>query len=403
MKRRALFLVLCLLLAPAELAVGGPSMGSQLDRAPGTTSEEPLPSGSDPAVYSPNTPRLLPVGETPATGFATGTVDMGTALDADSSSLDAQYQSLQIEARLAAAGSDAAARTVVEGALDRLEARVAALRARERTAIQNYHSGVISGRTLLEELTSVHVGATALQTPVQTLDDSGFAPDDSTLGDRRQAVASRLQTLKGPVRKHAATGIQRTGTTDRIHVETTPRGVTLARIDDDTYIRETTRLDALDDSREDDFNGSPSALYEHVGKQYPWVNETFSELRTSQGSIPSVTLFHPQGSLSVLVDGSSQLIVQDVHRLEMATMPTAAGENQTSGDLTVRLNHTYRSGPLLVETVDASGSPTNASVTVDGTTVGTTGTDGRLWTIAPTESQTVRAHTEQTTASVRTA
>ena len=63
--------------------------------------------------------------------------------------------------------------------------------------------------------------------------------------------------------------------------------------------------------------------------------------------------------------------------------------------ISVAVNRTHGGGPLAVDTrSNLTGDPVNATVFVDGDRVGTTGTDGRFWTVAPREAYTVAVATE---------
>jgi hypothetical protein len=62
--------------------------------------------------------------------------------------------------------------------------------------------------------------------------------------------------------------------------------------------------------------------------------------------------------------------------------------------LLLSVNRTHAGGPLAVRVQsNATADPVGATIVVDGEPVGTTGSDGRLWTLAPRETFTVTAST----------
>ncbi|MXR51228.1 hypothetical protein GRX03_06370 [Halovenus sp. WSH3] len=77
-----------------------------------------------------------------------------------------------------------------------------------------------------------------------------------------------------------------------------------------------------------------------------------------------------------------------------------AGQRSIAGTVTnasesleVTLGLTHASGPLRVTVTDDSGAVSNATVRIDGAFVGTTDSDGRLWTIQPRNGFEVTAET----------
>jgi hypothetical protein len=179
------------------------------------------------------------------------------------------------------------------------------------------------------------------------------------------------------------------------------------------YVREAYLPEVRDPGGTDQFRTDRGydleAARTRASELYPWTFEnagpTSTGLRTGEpylyrAGVYSVTVDHPhgaagQGDLVTYIDGASGEVFREVQLKDLSEVPTAEPRVNRSAGLYVAVNRTHPGGPVAVFVrSNATGSPVDASVAIDGEPIGRTGSDGQLWTVAPRTAFTVRVTTE---------
>jgi hypothetical protein len=267
--------------------------------------------------------------------------------------------------------------------------------------------------TYLRELAAVDAGAdelsrslTQLYEYVDSMRDPPVSPD--RIAERK----TRLVGLRGPVRDRVADAMLGETEPLRVSVETSDTAVVLATVTGSEfnrqYIREAYLPSARDPGGTDQFRTAGGydlgAARARASELYPWTFEnagpTSTGLRTGEpylyrAGVYSVSVDHPhgtagQGDLVTYIDGATGEVFREMQFKDVSEIPTAEPLTNRSGGLHVGVNRTHAGGPVSVFVrSNATDEPVDAAVSIDGEPVGTTGSDGQLWTVAPREAFTV--------------
>jgi len=359
----------------------------------------------------------LPADEVRRTGYNSTGVDVGSATEAWSAQHQHRQDALAFEERFRRSGGREARTRLVTNRLAAIEAQEEALDERQDRAIARYARGEISAASFLRTRLVVNAEANEL---LETLDRVQSAPDtapDYSLNEsttsRLRDVEGELRTLTGPVGNQLQSG-ETTATDRRFYVEASENGYMLATVTDDDYVRET-RLDgARDATAYDRFlseavnDGDPETDRLNIADNraaslYPWLYEQQRPSFTYYGmsGIYKLTADHPDGELTAYLDGGTTEVFYEEQFRDLSDVRTTATASNVDGTLAVTVRQSGETGPLLVT---ASNNETSASVdgtvTIDGQPVGTTGSDGVLWTIEPRGGYTVTVSSDSGDTSV---
>jgi hypothetical protein len=360
----------------------------------------------------------IPVSEIERTEFASAHIDAAGAATVDRAEIEGRYSYLTLVESFTAAGTTVEREAAVEVALARLENRVTAVERRDRRALAAFNGGEMSAGTYLRELAAVDARADELSRSLTQLYEHVDSMRDPPVSPARIAeMKTRLVGLRGPVRDRVAAAMRGESDPIRVFVETSDTGVVLATVTGSEfnrqYVREAYLPSARDPDGTDGFRTDRGydlgAARERASELYPWTFEnagpTSTGLRTGEpylyrAGVYSVTVDHPhgtatQGDLVVYIDGATGEVFREVQFKDLSEIPTGEPVVNRSAGLSVAVNRTHGGGPLSVDArSNATGEPVDATVFVDGARVGTTGSDGQLWTIAPREAYTVAVGAE---------
>ncbi|MFB6094561.1 MAG: hypothetical protein ABEJ77_06435 [Halanaeroarchaeum sp.] len=343
-------------------------------------------------AVSTNTSDVLALDGTDRAGFGRADLSVTQTLDAASSTLATDFQRHRLAAALDAANTDAERRRIVRNATAWVERETAELRATERQMRAAYRAGDRSARAYLTTLGRLHARATALERTVQAI-----ATADVRTEGGIQHLRARLRTFQGPVRAALAAAM-RGESSPRVFVAASASGVALSTIDDGAFVRGAVRYDNLDDAV-----GSMAfdEAETRFGELYPWTSA--HKQRISMGAIGAdvyvVEYTHSHGTLAAALDGSTGRIFREVQTKRLSSLPVETTVHRT-GNLTIGVSRTYGGGPLRVTVGNATGAPVaDATVTVNGTTVGTTSA-GAVWTISPVGEYPIVVSTDAATVQV---
>jgi hypothetical protein len=407
MRRAIAVVVCCCLLAGAAVAV--PSADDRQNARPVT-----------PAT---NTSEYLAIGPNAAetTTYQRVTLDVSGTLALDTRALEGRYRQLVLDERFAATDSTAKRRAMLQSSAARIESRIDGLQRRQSTVVHTYNNGTISARRFVIELARIHVAAGRLGVAAGRVADRARSIPGLTI-DGQPAVSwarnrgVELGPLRGPVRERIATTLrgQNTAPIDvstapklegveeipderlealDLYVATTSEGVVVATVDEGRHSREA----YLPSERANDSTGSLTditAALDRVADRYPWTwnNSVSRNARgNQQAGIYRFTLFYEHGRLTTHFDSRSGEAFAEQQRNRLSGIPTADPIRRTNGDLRLTINRTYPTGPVELSLADRTGEPVDGRITIANYSIGRTGTDGSLWTVAPRTTATVTA------------
>ncbi|MEF8842817.1 MAG: hypothetical protein V5A62_14530 [Haloarculaceae archaeon] len=387
--------------APASVvgAPGPPTVGAPVP---------PVTGGRNTTAYL-----AVPTPEIERTRFGTARVDAAGAAALDRSELEGRYSYLSLVESFTAAGTTAERGAVVESALTRLDASVASLERRERSALTAFNDGDMATETYLRELAAVDARADELSRSLTQLYEYVDSMRDPPVAPAQIAgLKTRLVGLRGPVRDRVADAMLGETEPLRVSVETSDTAVVLATVTGSEfnrqYVREAHLPSARDPDGADRFRTDGGydleAARGRASELYPWTFEnagpTSTGLRTGEpylyrAGVYSVSVDHPhgtagQGDLVTYIDGATGEVFREVQFKDVSEVPTAEPRSNRSEGLHVAVNRTHAGGPVSIRVrSNVTDEAVDATVSIDGEPVGTTGSDGQLWTVAPREAFTV--------------
>ncbi|AWB28246.1 DUF7096 domain-containing protein [Halococcoides cellulosivorans] len=348
-------------------------------------------------------------------GVAAPGADLGTAAHGDADQLRSELAVAALETRLDRADADAERRAAVEAAVGRLQTRLDRYRTDRQRAGAEFAAGDRSADSLALALARVDGDATrlraeraAIQALAATRSDLSLSNGlESELSSRSQIEGEAL-SLEGPVRERVRTDAV-SGERTAVVLAASEDGVAASTIESGSYRREVTRWNDYVPSGTNQFresNGGPvSAAYdlaksEYYATAYQMAIESGSNnpsILTYGGSIYRVTFPFDGGRVRAFVDGNTTAPFRELQRRSVADLDERTVATHEGDDLTVTVNETDAGGPVAID-VTADGDPVDAAVTIENTTIGQTGSDGRRWVVDPAGKTrvTVRATGDRT-------
>lgn len=349
--------------------------------------------------------------------FDTTVVDMSGALAADTGGIEGEFTRRWVEEAYASADDEPQRRQALRAAAARLERRVTELHSRERAALQAYNAGELSAEQYLQTLAALDAKARTLEGAVGRLETytANFSPRPVNQ-ERVGRIYERVQTLQGPVRQHVRRAYAGQAMALRVYVETSTDGVVLASAvrteDGPRYIREAYLPSARDPEAPDSLAGDPVQAFDRMADLYPWSWENQNGVSTGQpigsprlfaAGVYPIAVDHEQGRLTVYLDGGTNTTFLEYQQLQLDHVPTGSPVDTTDQGINLQVNRTRVGGPLLVQvTNQTTREPIDAMVEIDGTTVGRTGADGRVWAVTPQGRFDVNVTSEGRNVSLRT-
>lgn len=384
---------------PSETVAGSPSLGTAGATA---VSQAPPLSTTAPETESNTTNYLDVAGRNIADeGSVRSSQDISGAIERDVAELSGEYGSLSFERVYENATNQERRIALVRGEVARLENRSEALVARQQAAITAYNDGHTSTRQLVRNLSTVDASARETANRLdRVLSTTDFMPSD--LRSRVRQVRVTLEPLSSTVR--GLVGEAMAGERDPlpVYAVTSADGVVSATTDGEEYYRDAFLAGNWAESGPNQFatEDNPSGINlanDRGSELYPWAYDNINAGPTIEplgDAAYRLRIAHPHGSFDAYLDGRTRQVFHETQHKRLATTPTMTTENATE-TVHVAVERTHGTGPMRVSVTDpASSEPTNASVTVNGDAVGSTGTDGHLWLITPKQSVRVRVTTE---------
>jgi len=405
--RHRLPAVLATLVVVATLSAGV-SAGPAATGSPGSVA--PAESGASlPVVSVNNTTGYLALPNGAAAEqrerFGTADVDVAGAAAMESSRFRIRlFRRSTVEAFQSAPNASARTGVLVDAASD-LENRSQALREQQSAALRAYNDGQISTETTLRRLAIIDTRADRLDAAVTGLLDTVRTEPGYTLPTnlrvRIQNTRAEPVVVQGLVKSTIGNSVGGSGP-QQVYVGNTDESLVLARISGGRYVREAYVANAQGGPGPDRFRGTQrypvSAALDRARVLYPWAFENRISTRRARGigltPIYRFTIDHSHGQLDVYLDGRTNQTFREIQDERISRLPIRETVTHETENLTVRANTTHPTGPMEVTVRDpALNTTVDARISIDGTPVGRTGSDGSLWTIRPNGLTVVNATT----------
>jgi len=414
-------IALALVVAPTTQAVAaGPlATGSDVvvgDAPPLSDGRSPTGSsvtGEDPEALSVvaqvNTSSYLGINDEAiaATGYDRVGLDLGGALQRDVAALQGEFASFAFEQRYENTTGDRAREALLRQAVSRLADRVQRLELRRNRLVDDYNAGDISTREYFRELGALEADARTVAAQFDRIRRAAGLELPSDLDTKMDNLDGDLLSLRGPVRGQIGAAMAGERAPVPVYAVTSQTGIVLSSLADSQYYREA----YLGQNRKqvgrnmfvtDDAPNGVGTAVRRMTQLYPWAS---ANARSGPNvevigntSIYYVELRHPHGSLDTYLDGRSESPFREYQVKPLDGVPTTATTNASQG-VNLTVNRTHGTGPMEITVTDGlTGEALPANVTINGNDIGSTGADGRLWTLTP--KQAVRI--EVTTAGGRT-
>lgn len=340
---------------------------------------------------SPNTTRVLRLDPVEASAFATGDLSVTDTLRASTANAEGTLQVYSMETRLERADSQDEREQILREGTESMAARIETLQTRETAARQRLMAGQSSPEEYFQVLGEVNREAAHLDRLLDRIREQ----ESRTAAIQGQVDDLRAQNIRyrGPLKDRLGNAVSGAGESGRLFVAVSGQGVSLASMDNGVYTRETIRLDAQDDA-----SGGLDldAAQARITQLYPWgwPNRVAVSIRSIGADVFRFQLDHGHGSLDSLLDTSSENVYREVQTKTLSGLPTDVGASASANNTTVRVSQTYPGGPVSVAVQNRTGAPLDAGVTLNQTSLGRTGEDGRIWAISPAGNYTVSASYE---------
>ncbi|EMA00735.1 hypothetical protein SAMN05443574_101157 [Haloarcula vallismortis] len=346
----------------------------------------------------------IPASDVRSTTYNRSSIDVGVAVAAGSSDLRSDYATTTFERQFFQQDSEAARDRLVDEALTDIESQRTSLERRNQAAIQQYASGTITATEFLRQLALIDVESRQLASRLDGIRAAaGTAPDYSLSPAQRFRLENNrgvLKTHRGPISQRISDETAGTVEPNAVYVEASSEGYMLSTVADGQYTRETYLGQDREQTAVDQFaqtDDSLGAVNTRAEALYPWLySKQYPSVQTyGRSAIYQIQADHSNGQLTAYLDGGTTNVFYETQTLELTTVDrseVATGLNQS---VRVRVQQSFESGPLLITVTDNStGSTTDATVRINGKRLGTTGTDGALWTVEPRGEYTVVATTQ---------
>jgi hypothetical protein len=332
-------------------------------------------------------------------------LSLGTALATETTALETRHERLTFRRALSAAENESAKTAVIRRTAGRIERQNARLRARDATNIARFANGSTSERSFVRERARISSEAQSLQHFVSSIRSQARTDDayslSTTLSGRLASLAGELEGMQGPV--SASVGGSAAGETQAltVYAEASDTGYTLAYVTPDAYHRETylgqerrpNGTSTFADSDQPPLNAAHNRGFE----LYPWVtNNSVSPNSFGLGlsGIYRFSVDFTNGEVTAYLDGSTTNAFREGQRQNLAGIPRSTSTRVENDSLALRVNRTFETGPMSVSVTRPEVARTvNASVSIDGEQVATTGADGRVWVVEPRDASTVTVET----------
>ncbi|MBV0900329.1 DUF7096 domain-containing protein [Haloarcula salina] len=346
----------------------------------------------------------IPDSEVRVATYNRTSIDVGVAVAAGSRELRSRYAVSKFEQEFFRRDTDAARDQLVADTLADIETRVERLERQQESATQRYASGALTTQEFLRQRALVDTESRQLTRRLERVRTAaGTAPDYSLSQAQRFRLENNrgvLKTFRGPISRQVAT--EATGEADAttVYLEASSTGYMLSTVTDGQYTRETYLGSERRPESPDQFADTPDplgAVNSRAEGLYPWLySEQYPAVQTyGRTAIYQLQADHPNGQLTAFLDGGTANVFYEYQSIELSTVERSTVATAVDQSTRLQVSQSYESGPLLIAVSDnATAAPIEGTVAINGQRVGTTGTDGALWSIEPQDDYTVTVTTQ---------
>jgi hypothetical protein len=384
---------------------------SSVDATDSNATDSSMPSASASMAPEDNTTRRLGLDGATVGNYTSVSLDFAGSMAFSAERVASEYRTTLVTVQLEQVQSTEARTAIVDAYLDGVVAEIDEIEAEQTAAIRAYHAGEIDAQTLLVRLAVVDMRARALEESMRRV-QTASSPIGIPTDNRLQAITVELDSYESRIRSHVATAVTgelKTGVNE-IHVTTSTDGLVVEMLTDRRYYRNAYRADNREPDAVDQFDRNIRVFRDRVRELYPWSTQG-SIQRNSQvdtfvaRNVYRTTYSHPQGSMAIYVDGGTRDVFREEQSLVLDRLPRAPSVGSQTANLSVSVTPTTAGSPVLVNVTrpasgNASATPLDAVVRVNGQTMGRTGDDGELWLIAPAGDYRVSVGHDGTTINV---
>lgn len=363
----ALLAVACLVLAGAA-------------PVPGAATTGPPSTGGDHALAD----WVLTLGGA-AERTAVGDVGLDVARSVDTQRSDAvlRLDRIGLRRRLQSANSDEARFNVLQEEIESINVRLNGLYAAEQAALDEYRAGSITARDYLHRTAFLDARVDQYLDTASLIEAEGEAIQAASVRRDVSALRTRAALIGGPIQEVVRSASRGAGDPASIRVEAGPHGYVAAGVVGGAVVRQSQRYDLrAEDGPTNDLRTS----LDHVYAQYP--DETDQSPSINVGGQQSVGVFFvtittsSNVAVTSYVDNRNLTVFKEVYRKPLSQLAVQEVGSVEQGGIRLSVDRDPAAGVLRVRTRDAeTGDPVPARVTVDGAAVGSTGSDGSLWTV----------------------
>ncbi|AJF26026.1 hypothetical protein SG26_09965 [Haloarcula sp. CBA1115] len=346
----------------------------------------------------------IPASDVRSTTYNQSSIDVGVAVAAGSSDLRSDYATTTFERKFFQQDSEAARDRLVDETLTNIESKRTSLEQRNQIAIQQYANGAITAREFLRQRALLDAESRQLATRLDRIRaTAGTAPDYSLSPNQRFRLENNrgvLKTSRGPISQRISAETAGNTEPNTVYVEVSSEGYMLSTVAGGRYTRETYLGQDREQTAIDQFartNDSLRAVNTRAETLYPWLySEQYPSVQTyGRSAIYQIQADHSNGQLTAYLDGGTTNVFYETQHLELTTVDRSEVATNVNQSVRVRVEQSFESGPLLVTVSDNStGSTADSTVRINGKRIGTTGTDGSLWTVEPRGEYTVTVTTQ---------
>lgn len=394
----------CVVVAVALVAVGvaagtGPTVAADTDPEP-AVGETPtrIVDNSNTSNY------LFPSTDDPTRQeYVHADVDVGSAVAVSAHRLEGTHRERTYVNRLEYPGVRSSERlAIVRRAIEGSETRLERLDETHEALVRGYNNGTLTRAEFLRGLVKVEVQATQSRQyldRVRTTSEAQLGTMPTSLDTRLSELRSQLVLLPDPLvllpdplndRMRAAV----TGREDPLVVYAggADDELVLATVDGTDFRRQTTLRSEHRPADPDQFEQSDeqaiTLVVQRATELYPWAysdGQQFSpQIGRAGPKLYRIDADHPHGALAAYISGSTTNVFHEIHRQNPQALPVYETIGNETDSLNATVTTTTETGPMRVRLTDSqSDQPRNATVYVNDQSVGTTGSDGTLWTVRP--------------------
>jgi hypothetical protein len=330
-------------------------------------------------------------------GYEQMSADVSSAASISAQTIHSAHDSQSRSEQLTSA--DPANRELVaNNQLGNIEVAFEVLAQRQQELYDAYSNGELSDRELLRSLATLQV---EIDSQVENYERAvGVVELDIERRSQLETLRHGL-TPEQPVLTQITETLMTEEDSQVVYLQGSNEGLVVATVSDNQFTRQATVLSERNFDGQDQFRlaqnlsiddegwATPIGYQEalsRLSELYPWA---YSRVRVDPGDINQLSRIYdintanPQGELTTYFDGATRNVFHENQAGPVDAYSIQSVVSNSTDAFTITLGLTHDSGPLRLTVEDGEQPITDATVQIDGDSVGSTGNDGQLWTVQP--------------------